>query len=510
MFVLVTGVLPLICTAKATECSCFVGSGGVSSSPAGQQQPAFPLCQQCQQCVPSSQPTTETHRRVWSLSCAACFSAHHKIFNRLKYLSNCPAAGHEVFEYWHGEGALVLVSTIFSRLTLFPELLRPVANHYHLFTTAEIAVCVPEQGVHSARALGLILRSPFHFEKNHSDSTKDLPIYKECKFLLHSFRLLQTTFHTTLSTTQRPIKMELSVVGAEVAALRTREALLSSACGIAATRSSIPMPSSPSKLAESCLDLSLARQPRHALSKASAWAPCGTPARWGTSSVHPRHSHPPWNWRHLRIGRSSVSFLPLSAQTLQTFSLLKHLRTHPSLQLLLQKSLSYLGFVFLFTNSSFPFNFFCFLCQSWCWVCFQTFSCWSLAGLFLFFLSLSRGSARLTANRMGIGSDTLGWSPIGRDVFSPKIWALQGMCLFQTEEVAHLLPSSQGVYFQRCTLVILESTWIHCKLHRHSFNLYSQQMLVYGSINDLPWFPSSRQYGLAGGEKGRSQACWAR
>lgn len=73
--------------------------------------------------------------------------------------------------------------------------------------------------------------------------------------------------------------MELSVVGAEVAALRTREALLSSACGIAATRSSIPMPSSPSKLAESCLDLSLAKQPRHALSKASAWAPCGTPAR---------------------------------------------------------------------------------------------------------------------------------------------------------------------------------------------------------------------------------------
>lgn len=112
MFVLVTGVLPLICTAKATECSCFVGSGGVSSSPAG-QQPAFPLCQQCQQCVPSSQPTTEIHHRVWCY-CAACFSAHHKIFNQLKYLSNFPAAGHEVFEYWHGEGALVLANTQFS------------------------------------------------------------------------------------------------------------------------------------------------------------------------------------------------------------------------------------------------------------------------------------------------------------------------------------------------------------------------------------------------------------
>lgn len=75
------------------------------------------------------------------------------------------------------------------------------------------------------------------------------------------------------------------------------------------------------------------------------------------------------------------------------------------------------------------------------------------------------------------------------------------MCLFQTAEVAHLLPWSQGVYFQRCTLVILESTWIHCKFRKHSFNLYSQQMLVYGSINDLPRFPSSRQYGLAGGER---------
>lgn len=84
---------------------------------------------------------------------------------------------------------------------LFPELLRPVANHYYLFTTAEIAVGVPEQGAHSALALELILRSPFHFEKKHSDSTE------ERKFLLHSFRLLQTTFHTTLSTTQRPIKM---------------------------------------------------------------------------------------------------------------------------------------------------------------------------------------------------------------------------------------------------------------------------------------------------------------
>ena len=138
------------------------------------------------------------------------------------------------------------------------------------------------------------------------------------------------------------------MVSAEgVAALRTTEALLSSACRITVTSSSArasPCPAAPASL----------------LSHASTFLQLGGPVTLspkplpGRLVAHQCSEVVPLPTRSIRIlpeisitSTSAVAacFIPSpQAQTLQMFSLPKHLRIHLSLQLLLQKSLSLFRF----------------------------------------------------------------------------------------------------------------------------------------------------------------------